>query len=161
MPAFRSRQHAACPAAKCLLNAELPENPVMRYANWIGLLAAATLVSACYQPWIEVPSVHLQIGGMAASGKHNFGQPGLLHLVFAVPAAVLFMLPFVWAKRTNLIACGLNIAWALRNYILLSKCYGGDCPVLKTGLYLVLAASVMMLIAALFPDIKMKEDKHS
>lgn len=71
----------------------------------------------------------------------------------------MFLLPFIWAKRTNIFFCGFNIAWATRNYILLSKCYGGDCPVKKAGLYILIIASILMLLASFFSDIEIKEEK--
>jgi hypothetical protein len=130
----------------------------MKYSKWVGFLAAIIIIIACYMPWIIVPSIGLQIGGMSASGKHNFGRPGLMNCILSVIAVIMFLLPFIWAKRTNIFIVAFNIAWAARNYILLSKCYGGECPELKPGLYLLLAASVLMMVAAFVPDVKMKTE---
>jgi hypothetical protein len=131
----------------------------MKYSKWIGLVAAVVVIVVCYMPWIYVPSAQLEIGGMYASGKQNFGRPGLMNMVMAIGAALMFLLPFIWAKRTNIFFCGFNIAWTIRNYILLSKCYGGDCPVKKTGLYILIIASVIMLLVSFFSDIEVKEEK--
>jgi len=131
----------------------------MKYSAWIGLLAAIAVIVACYLPWVYVAQVRLEIGGMYATGPQNFGRPGLMNCILAVAAVVLFLLPFIWAKRTNIFVTALNIAWAVRNYILLSRCYGGDCPIKKTGLYLLFAASVIMLLAAFVPDIKIKQER--
>jgi hypothetical protein len=54
----------------------------------------------------------------------------------------------------------LNIAWAIRNYFIISMCREGECPEKQIGLWLVLLASILILIAALFPDIKLKEEKE-
>jgi hypothetical protein len=131
----------------------------MKYSKWIGLAAAIIVVLVCYTPWIYVPSVQLQIGGMSANGKQDFGKPGIINIGCSVAAAIFFMLPQVWAKRANIFFCGFNIAWAARNYILLSRCYGGDCPVKKTGLYILLAASAIMLLMAFIPDTAVKEER--
>ena len=54
----------------------------------------------------------------------------------------------------------LNLAWAIRNYFIISACRGGDCPVKKIGLYIIVLASVVMLVTALFPDMKLPEQKE-
>jgi hypothetical protein len=38
-------------------------------------------------------------------------------------------------------------------------CRQGECPEKQIGLWLVMFASVLMLIAALFPDVQLKEEK--
>jgi hypothetical protein len=129
----------------------------MKYSKWIGLLALIIVIVVCYMPWVYVPAVQLQLGGMFANGKQNFGKPGLMNLVCAAAAAICFILPQVWAKRTNIFCCGFNMAWAVRNYVLLSRCYGGDCPVKQTALYVLLAASAVMLLMALIPDVKITQ----
>jgi hypothetical protein len=131
----------------------------MRYSKWIGLLAAVTVLIICYQPWIYVPFVQLEIGGMYASGKQNFGRPGLVNMIMTGASVMMFLLPFIWAKRTNIFLCAFNIAWAFRNYILLTKCYAGDCPVIKPGLYILLLASLLLLAMSFVPDIKITEEK--
>ena len=131
----------------------------MKYSKWIGLLAAVSILIVCYQTWIYVPSVHLEIGGMSASGKQNFGRPGLVNMIMTIGSVIMYLLPFIWAKRTNIFFCAFNIAWAVRNYILLTKCYGGDCPSIKPALYLLLLASLIMLLMSFAPDIKVADDK--
>lgn len=131
----------------------------MKYSKWVGLLAAIAVIVVCYMPWVYVPQVGLEIGGMYASGPQNFGRPGLMNCLLSVVAIILFLAPFIWAKRTNIFIVAFNIAWAVRNYILLSRCYGGECPVKKTGLYLLLVASLLMMAAAFVPDITIKEEK--
>lgn len=97
---------------------------------------------------------------MFANGKHNFGKPGLMNIFCSVGAGILFLLPQVWAKRTNIFFCGFNIAWAIRNFIILSRCYNGECPEKKAGLYILLAAAVVMLLMSFFPDSPIKEEEN-
>ncbi|MFT3936015.1 MAG: hypothetical protein QM726_20460 [Chitinophagaceae bacterium] len=130
----------------------------MKYSAWIGLVASVVVIIVCYLPWVYVPSVQLEIGGMSSSGPQNFGKPGLINLFCTAGAIIFFLLPQVWAKRTNIFFCGFNIAWAIRNYILLSRCYGGDCPVKKSSLYILLIASAIMLVMSFLPDVKIKEE---
>jgi len=131
----------------------------MRYSAWIGLLAVVAVVIACCSTWIYIPSVNLTIGGLFASGPQNFGKPGLMNIVFSTAAAIFFLLPKVWAKRSNIFVCAFNFAWAVRNYILLSRCYMGDCPVKQTGLYALVTAAAVMLLMAFLPDTDVKQEK--
>lgn len=133
----------------------------MRHSAWIGLASVFIVIVSCYMVWVYVPSVQLEIGGMASNGKHNFGKPGLMNIFCCTGAALFFLLPQVWAKRTNIFFCGFNIAWAIRNYIILSRCYSGECPEKRAGLYLLLIGSAVMLVMAFLPDVKVKQEKNN
>ena len=133
----------------------------MKYSKWVGLAAAISVIIACYMPWVFVTTVQLEIGGMRASGHHNFGRPGLMNIVMSAGAIAMFLLPFIWAKRLNIFFVAFNIAWTVRNFILLSRCYGGECPLKQTGLYILLAASVIMVLAAFTADIKINPTRRN
>lgn len=125
----------------------------MKYAHWIGLVAALVIIIGCYLPWIEISSLHKTLTGMDGQGS-NFGRPGKLHIIFCVPAIVLFLIHKIWAKRVNWLLCAFGLAWAFRNFLIYARCEMGTCPERKYGLYLVLFGSIVMLAAALFPDMK-------
>ncbi len=131
----------------------------MRYMKWIGLLAALLLTASCFTPWIFIGSKNITISGVDATGT-NYGKPGYFH--FFLTAVFLFctFMPRVWAKRINLLVTALNLGWCLRNFFILATCSGGECPVRQTGLWLSLLASVLMLISALFPDMKVQAKKE-
>jgi hypothetical protein len=75
---------------------------------------------------------------------------------------IFTLIPRIWSQRSNLLICAFNLAWAIRNYILISTCRMGECPEKKSGLYLSLLASALMLLASFFPDVKIKaEDKSN
>jgi len=95
---------------------------------------------------------------MSSVGKHNFGRPGLMNIFCSVGAALFFLLPRIWAKRTNVFFCGFNIAWSIRNMILFSRCYAGDCPEKTASLYIILAASAVMLLMSFIPDIAVQQE---
>lgn len=130
----------------------------MRYMKWIGLAAAVLLVISCCTPWVFIESRNIIVSGIDAAGT-SFGKPGYFH--FAMAAFFLFfhLMPRVWAKRSNLLVTALNLGWAIRNFFVIAACQGGECPVKRTGLYLVLLSSILMLLAALFPDMKMPGEK--
>ena len=123
------------------------------------MLGVALLVIAAYQPWVWVASKNITISGMHATGT-NFGRPALLNLIVSGFAGICFIMNSVMAKRANLFFCAFNLAWTVRNFIIVSICRAGECPEKKLGLYMLLAASVIMMIAALLPDLKLKEESN-
>jgi hypothetical protein len=129
----------------------------MRYMKWIGLFAVILLIVSCFLPWVIIPSKNIVVSGVESTGT-NFGKPGYTHFVLSFFFIIFHFIPRLWAKRSNLLVVALNIAWAIRNYFIISMCREGECPEKQIGLWLVLLASVLVLIAALFPDIKLKEE---
>ena len=132
----------------------------MRYMKWIGLLAVILLVVSCFTPWVIIPSQDITVSGVDATGT-SFGKPGYAHFVLSFFFVVFHLIPKLWAKRWNLLIVALNIGWAIRNYFIISMCREGECPEKQIGLWLVILASILMLLAALFPDIKLKEEKKN
>ena len=125
--------------------------------KWVGLFAVILLIVSCFLPWVIIPSKNIVVSGIDSTGT-NFGKPGYTHFVLSFFFIIFHFIPRLWAKRSNLLVVALNIAWAIRNYFIISMCREGDCPEKQIGLWLVLLASILMLIAALFPDIKLKEE---
>jgi len=130
----------------------------MRYMKWIGLFAVILLAVSCFLRWVIISSQNITVSGVDATGT-NFGKPGYAHFLLGFFFLIFHFIPKLWAKRWNLVIVALNIAWAVRNYLIISMCREGECPEKKIGLWLVVIASALMLVAALFPDIKLKEDK--
>ena len=131
-----------------------------RYMKWIGLAAAILLVLSCLSPWVIIESKKITVSGIDTSGT-NFGKPGYFHLVMTFFFLIFSFTPRVWAKRLNLLVTALNMAWAIRNYFIISSCQGGDCPDKQMSIYLIVLASVLMLMAALFPDMKLPGEKKT
>jgi len=127
--------------------------------KWIGFLAGCSLIIACFCPWVFIESKNIIVAGISSEGT-SFGKPGYFHFVLAGIYLILLFIPRIWAKRWNILISALNVAWAARNYFLISACSGGECPEKKTALYVVLVSSLLMLIAALLPNFKMKEENQ-
>jgi hypothetical protein len=127
--------------------------------KWIGLAAAILLIVSCFTPWVVIESRHITISGVDATGT-NYGKPGYFHFLMTILFLVCTFVQRVWAKRLNLAITALNIGWAIRNFLVISACQGGECPDKKNGIYLMFLASVLMLLSALFPDIKLPEEKR-
>jgi hypothetical protein len=130
----------------------------MRYMKWIGLGAAILLIVACFLPWVVIESHHITISGVDSTGT-KFGKPGYLNLVLVALFLVFHFTPKLWAKRANLLIVGFNTAWVIRNFFLIAVCRGGECPERKLGLYMIMLASLLMLLSALFPEMEEREIK--
>jgi len=128
----------------------------MRFMKWIGLMAAILLVISCFTPWVIIASKNIIVSGIDSAGT-NFGKPGYFHLLMAFFFLCFHFTPKIWAKRINLLIVALNLAWAIRNFFVIPACIGGECPEKESGIYFILLASVIMLLAALIPDMKIKE----
>jgi hypothetical protein len=131
----------------------------MKYSKWVGLFAVLLLAFSAFQPWVTIPAQQLTITGMDTTGT-NFGKPALVNMMLSAIAAVCFIVPPLMAKRANVLVCTLNIAWAVRNFILLSICRAGECPEKKHGVYLLMIASLIMMAASLFPDVTIKQERE-
>jgi len=130
----------------------------MKYSTYIGIGASVVLIIACFLPWAYYPDLDKIFNGFF-SEKNQYGRPGKAILFFSIISIVLFLIPRVWAKRLNQFVGVLTFAYCIKTYVLFASCYHGICPEKKEGLYLLMISSVIMLIAALLPDMKLKETR--
>jgi hypothetical protein len=124
----------------------------MKYSQQIGMLAVLLMAVACFLPWSIIESKQLTITGMQTVGT-SFGRPGLFLLIFGTIGFILFALPMIWAKRTNVFVSALILAWSIRNYILVSTCMFGECPVKQPALYVLVVCAVVIQLMSFFPRI--------
>lgn len=118
-------------------------------------MACILLVVACFMPWAYYADIKETFTGFY-SYKNQYGKPGKFLTMVAILAFTLMYLPKIWAKRSNLFVCAIGVGYAIKSYILFTSCYNAYCPEKKAGIYLVLLSTIVMLIAAIFPDLKMK-----
>ncbi len=123
----------------------------MKYSQLLGIAACMALIINCFFPWSYVAEIQLLVTGMNA-GK-NLGKPGLFNIILCSVMIVFFLIPKIWAKRTNLIVGALNIAWSIRNYLLVGTCSGGICPEKKAGIFLLLILCFFIEIMTFFPPV--------
>ncbi len=122
----------------------------MKYSQLIGFGAALLLIGICFLPWSFIASLQLTITGFHAEGT-DYGKPGLFNTILCLFMLIFFMVPAIWAKRTNVFIAALNFAWAIRNYLLLSACMMGECPEKKTALYILPVIAFIILLMSLLP----------
>ena len=124
----------------------------MKYSQYIGIVACLVVLTCSFLPWSIVVSEHITISGFDTTGT-RFGRPGLFLNFFTALAMLLFAIPTIWAKRTNIFIGALVFAWSIRNYILVSTCLMGECPVKQPALYVLVTASFVVMIMTLLPKI--------
>jgi hypothetical protein len=130
----------------------------MKYSQVIGIISSLLLVASCFLPWSFIASQHLQVTGLNLSVP-NFGRPGLLNVILAGLLILFFLIPRIWAKRLNVFLAAFNLAWSIRNYLLVTSCEAGDCPEKKGGIYLLLILSVIIMLMTFLPSLKITEEE--
>lgn len=129
----------------------------MNRSQWIALAAGISLLIACFMPWVYIKNPGFVISGVD-TGLSRYGKPAYLHFIFTVLILVFSFIPKIWAKRLNLILAALNVAWAMRNFTIISRCEAGECPEKQIGIYLIIFSALILMVTALFPNIKLKEE---
>jgi hypothetical protein len=124
----------------------------MKYSQYIGVALILAFVVVAFMPWIYIPSIQSYVKGLDP-GKTTFGKVALFSLMCLSCSLVFFLIPRVWAKRTNLFFTAMNLAWSFKNLIVLSVCPQGDCPQRLSALYIQFGLSIAILIMAFLPDL--------
>lgn len=127
----------------------------MKNSQWIGIAGALLMVGACFLPWAYYPDLHKEFTGFF-SQQNIYGRPGKVLTFFAVIDIILFLIPRVWAKRANILVAAMALAFGVKSYILYTACYRGICPGYRAGIFLVVAAAVIVLVASLLPDLPVR-----
>jgi hypothetical protein len=130
----------------------------MKHSQTIGIAATVALIAICFMPWCFIISQNIVVSGINAKGT-NFGRPGLMNIIFSIILIIFFLIPKIWAKRINVLIAALNIAWSLRNYLLITSCDGGECPEKKIGIFLLLILSTVILFMTFFPKIVLPQNE--
>lgn len=135
----------------------------MKYYKVIGLLSCVLLIVSCIMPWAYYADLNKTFNGFFSEGN-NYGKPGKFFVFFAVASMALIYLDKIWAKRVHLFLSALNIGYLIKTFILFTSCYNTYCPEKRAGLYLLIISSVLIMIVAIFPDLKIanaaREEKN-
>lgn len=128
----------------------------MKYSQLIGVFLVAGLIGICYIPWVHLPGLPKDVSGADTTGT-NWGRPLTFFLIFGGLMLLMFLLPTVWAKRTNFFAGALMVSYAVRTFIVFSLCDMGYCPERKAGIYLMLIFSLLAFAMTLMPKLIIKK----
>ena len=128
---------------------------------WLGIVACIALIVSCFVEWayFDINAEKVEFTGFY-SYQNYYGKPGKFLVVAGAIALLLMLLPKLWAKRVNLFVCALTVGYAVKTYILYTSCYNAYCPEKRAGIYLMLGSSLVMLMASVFPELKMKPKKN-
>ena len=121
----------------------------MRFTRLLPFIAVALLTISCFLPWLTIESKSITITGMDTTGT-SFGKPGYFHFVWGGLYLIFVTIPKVWTQRTAVGFAAFNIAWAVRNFLLLPACQMGDCPTKRYGIYLMLLSSILLFCTVFF-----------
>ena len=128
----------------------------MKFSQWIGIVACIVLVLSGFMNWTWYPDIHKYFTGFF-SENNIYGKPGKIFIYLSVIAVAFFLIPRIWAKRWNLLICTIIVAFAIKTFILYTSCYRGICPVKQPGIWIMLGSTLLILLCALLPDLKMKD----
>jgi hypothetical protein len=126
---------------------------LVKYLYWLGIAACLTLIGSCFLPWTHHADLNQSFTGFYSYDNH-YGKPGKMLIFFAVLICLFMLLPKIWAKRINLFISAFILAYAVKTYILFGSCYNNYCPQKLFGLYLMVGCTVFMLLASVFPYVK-------
>ena len=114
---------------------------------------------ACFLPWAYYPDLKQEFTGFVSYGN-AYGKPGKVLFFFSILSICFFIIPRIWAKRANIIVGALVTAFSVKTYLLYVSCYRGTCPSPRVGIFIVVAAALLMTVAAILPNMPIKEEKH-
>jgi hypothetical protein len=129
----------------------------MKNSQWIGIAAVVLVAVASFMPWAYFPDLQKDFTGFF-SEQNRYGRPGKVLIALGVIEVVFFLLPKVWAKRANIFVSAVGFAWGVKSYILYGACYRGTCPERRIGIFLVLAGTLIILVASFLPRLELKEE---
>ena len=114
----------------------------------LAFLSAILLITACFFPWVIIETKSIVLTGIDTKGT-SFGKPAYLHFLLTFLFMVSFFLKTRWSKYAAILFAAFNIAWSIRNFTIISACQMGDCPSKQVAIYLLIPATILMLIAAM------------
>lgn len=132
----------------------------MKYYKPIGILICLLIIVSCFMPWAYYPDLQKSFTGFH-SEQNSYGKPGVLFTFVAIVSIILILINRIWAKRTHLFFAALNLAYLIRTYILFTSCYNTICPIKQTGIYLLVASCILLMVICLFPDMKLSEAERN
>jgi hypothetical protein len=125
----------------------------LKNATYFGITAAVLLIICCFFPLAYYPDLRENFTGFY-SNQNAYGKPGIAFLFLSFFSIILFLIPKLWAKRTNQFIAVLIFTYSLKTFILFSKCYFSLCPQIKPALVGIVFFSSVILISSLLSKAK-------
>jgi hypothetical protein len=123
------------------------------------------LIVACFMPWAYYndPTITTEAQRTFSgfySYQNYYGKPGKFLVFFGSLSLLLKIIPKIWAKRIDLFLCAIAMAYGLKCFFEYRGVYGGVVPVVYPWLYIMNLSLLVMMAAAIFPDLKIIEKKR-
>ncbi len=131
---------------------------ITKILHCVGLIACITLIITCFIPWTYYADIQKTFTGFY-SYQNEYGKPGMFLLPLATIIFIFMLLPKIWAKRTNLFLGAVVLSYAVKTYLLFTSCYNMYCPEKRIGIYLMMLSAIAIMLVAVFPYMKMKDEK--
>jgi hypothetical protein len=128
----------------------------MQIMKGLAIATAVALIISCFLPWVSIEHKNIVVTGLHAEDI-RLGKPGLIHVVLSSLFLLFLLLNKVWSLRTAFFISTFNIAWGVRNFVVLSSCSGGECPIKHVALYVVLIAPILATVFMLLVQKKVDE----
>lgn len=128
----------------------------MQVSKILATIFVFALIACCFFTWISIDDPPIVVSGFHSAGT-SFGKPGILHIIICALFLIFIFIPRIWSSRVAFFLSTFNIAWAVRNFIVISTCHSGVCPDKHIALYLVLAFSFLISLSSLFVTYPNKE----
>ena len=132
----------------------------MKYYKTIGLTACVLLIISCFLPWTYYADINKNFTGFYTE-QNMYGKPAMFFVFIAIVSAALIYADKLWAKRTHIFLIALSIGYLIKTYVLYTSCYNAYCPEKRYGLYVLIFSTLLLTAVAVFPDIKVNDDKDA
>lgn len=128
------------------------------------MLACLMAILACFMPWISFPAQQETFTGFYTkrfpSGVY-YGRPGTFITILSCIILAGMFIPKVWAKRVNIFLSAFFVAFTGSVYIRFTNSLFENEIEKRFGLFVLLASAVIMFIATMLPDMKVKAKKEA
>lgn len=129
------------------------------YKYWV-ILACAALIVGSFLPISYYADLNKVFTGFFSENNY-YGKPGKVFIFIAITSLVFAFVNRTWAKGVNLLLAAVNVAFYIKTYILFTSCSYTACPEKMYGLYVLMGGTILLMITALLPDLKIKENTES
>lgn len=134
-----------------------------RICHYTGIITCFALILACFLPWVHYNSINETFTGYHVtrfSTNNYYGRAGIVITVMTAVIFIFFIIPKIWAKRINFFLSGLLFAYCIRTYIIFTgSLFEGEVET-KSGMYLIVSLSFLLLVCSVFPKIELNQNKQ-
>ncbi len=128
----------------------------MQNKGWhiTGITAGLLLILVCFLPWTHYVSINETFTGYHVKRFPNgpyYGRAGLIITILTGIILLGMLVNRTWIKKVNLFLAAMQVAYAVRTYILFtSSIFPGEVEK-KAGVIMLIPLSVILLISSVFP----------